>query len=345
MKKIFVSSLFAAALIASANAQATFIAGSLSIVTPNTDDEFTVEIGPVAGRVQIFGAAGVPDGQVFLGVTSIAINTRGGYDKVLVRSEVANPPSLNIVTGLGDSELDLDFVIPPVASALSTVRVSGGPTLDKVIVRLNSAAQTLTTNWAVDLGNGLNEGLVFVESPSASQALNFNFNLVGGNGIDRWEAIALSQAARVNWSASGRFGAGNDELQLKGTGNGSSVAAFSGSVDMGLGDDFLNLDMSENASAALNGTWATGAGADTATVTTTGNLLGTGTLNTGDGNDKAIINAFRITGSPSVQMGAGDDLLEMLSNQIATGNPRSDGGLGFDQFKGLGTPINFEQFN
>lgn len=345
MKRQLLSALAALGLSVVSFAQASQAGGALTLVTGATDDSFTVEVGPTPGRVQVFGALTVPDGRVFTGVTSLIIRTNLGNDKVNVKVESTSIPSIDINTGEGFSEVDVDLKVAPTPSAASTLRVVGGSTLDKVMVQIDSAAASLSTNWFIDGRGGLNEGVAFIQSNDPSALCSAALTLLGGADMDKWEVLANTKASTLRLNMAGSLGAGMDSFLLKAGGNGATSAFLASTLDMGADADTMNIEMIEVASTAATGQWSAGAGDDLLSANFAGGLTGSATFNMGDGADLALFNAGRWAASLRLLMGAGDDMLEMNSVQTPTGATFSDGGLGFDSFKGFGSRAGFEQIN
>ncbi|MDX2065337.1 MAG: hypothetical protein SFX74_06300 [Fimbriimonadaceae bacterium] len=345
MKKTLLSAFALIAVQSVVFAQAVQSGSTLTIVTPNTDDSFTVEVGQIPGEARVFGAPGVIDGALFRGISSIVIRTNGGNDKVAVKVEAVTVPSIDINTGAGQSEVDLDFKVFATPSASSTVRVVGGDDLDKVLVEMDSAAQRLTCNWTMDLRGGLNEGFAFVQSNDPSLSSAITINTFGGLDLDNWSVLMGINAPSQTVNLGGNLGAGMDGYLFSAKGNQRSNLALRSNLDLGLDMDKALYEVSEMATTTTSGQLLTGGGNDVLEAKFGGTLQGTGVFNTGDGDDLAVIGADRIAGAPRLLMGAGNDFAEMNAFLGFTGSPSSDGGAGFDAFKGIGLASNFEQIN
>jgi hypothetical protein len=344
MKQLLFTAFIAASLATTAFGQATQSGGTLLINTPNTDDSFTVEVGPTPGTLQIFGAPGIVDGAAFRGVTNIVIRTNGGFDKVNVKVESTVVPSLDINTGAGISEVDLDFKVFPTVSASSTIRYVGGDDIDKVLIECDSAAQRLTTNWNIDARGGLNEGFAYVQSNDPSLTSVNTINIFGGADLDNWTVQAGVKSNTLRMNVGGNLGAGMDNLNVLAKGNITTTATLVANMDLGLGMDKLGIDFAEVATTNFAGAFRAGGDADVLEAKFSGLLQGTGILDAGDGDDLTVVNADRVAGSLRLLMGAGNDFTEFNAGTFA-GTPSSDGGLGFDAFKGIGRAVNYEQIN
>lgn len=345
MKQLILAALATVSLTAIATGQAVQAGGTLTITTPNTSDTFTVEVGPLPGLVRIFTAPGIPDGRTFFGVNNLVIRTNGGDDKVFVKVESTVVPAMDIHTGAGASEVDVAIKVQPVASAVSTIRVQGSDLDDKVVLNADSSAQSLRTNWTVLLGAGNNEGSSIVVSGPRSRESLHSLSVVGGAGVDRWESIHDMKATTLTGSYNVNLGGGDDEMILRGKGNGSSRSEMTSNIQLGAGFDKLDVELTDVLTTLATGQMQTGAQDDLLSAKFDGTLLGNLSLGTGDGNDVLFLIAGLVNGSPRIHMGNGNDVTEFLAPSVFSGSPLSDGGAGFDQFKGIGQAINYEQFN
>lgn len=346
MNRFLITSIAALAFGAMASAQAVFSAGTLTITQPNTDDAFTVEVGPAAGLTRIFTATGIPDGLTFRGVTRLVIRTNGGADKVYVKVEAPVAPAIDIETGIGESEVDIALKTSALGSAASSIRVVGGDQNDKTSITLDSlATNVLSLNWSVDARGGLNETAAYVISDNRTNQTNMVYSVLGGSDFDSVLLDMSSKAASMAVSLRGSLGASMDKLEIRAKGDTLTNSTFTSNFDLGAGMDEASIDFSDVISTTYNGALNTGTEMDQLSASFGGDLAGTGAFITGDGNDVAKFFAGRFTSAVRVFMGAGSDLTEFNTVRPSLVLPYADGGLGIDHLKGRATSVGYEIFN
>lgn len=340
--------LAAAGLVPAAAGQVTKVGSTLRITTGAADDDFKVISGPVPGYTEVHNVAGVPSGITFMGISRIEINTNGGLDKVQIESYSASPPALFINTGTGESLVNIDMLVPPTAAPVtSTIRVTGGSQIDVVNFNVESFADSITMVWDVLAGGGFNEtkAVFLSDIPSSFTALDMGIS--GGAGNDTASIEVNSRADVTALNLDGNLGAGFNEYKAMGKGSGASETNLSTALVTGNGIDKVLLEFTESALTTWQGTIDTFGGADEVVALFPSALTGYWKVATGEGNDKGyvLVNG-PISGTARYFLEGGNDFLEFLADNVLPGSSIvSDGGPGIDEFKGVGTALNFEKLN
>ena len=327
--------------VSAANAQVTLSGSTLTIVTGNGDDKVQVKVE--ASGTRVFDIPGVNDNINYGFITALVIRTNGGLDKVQILVENRPAPTIDINTGAGISEVDMD--LKHYGAGPTGVRVTTGNEDDKILIEADTNTSASQLNLTINAGSGKNETLINMESdlsPAALMGINLNIN---GGAQDDLVLIEMgNNLNQITASVSGSLGGGLDNFLLKTKTFQSGATNLNFNLDMGDGLDSFSVSTSESATTTFNGSVRTGLDGDKVEVTTSGILQGNPTIDTGDGNDEVkVFSLGALAATLRTLAGSGDDKVEIFSGIPGSASSAfSDGGPGFDIFAGIGTVVNFE---
>ena len=342
-------SLAALALAGVSLGQATQQGSTLNVLGSPGSDVLSIRFVQLAGNVEVFGVPGTPDGTLFTGVTKLDLKTFAGTDIVDLQILTAIVPELLVDTGAGESQVGVLFNVPStLAPVTSVASITGGADKDTVLLDITSSAANVAMNWNVTAGDGQNETNVKYSSNVGGGSTLLNWRYAGGMGEDKVLLDIVSGADTVGLGALVNTGASNDEFLVKVSGDSQTVAALSVLGRLGTGGDTALVDVTNVGQTLVRGGIDAGEGADTIEYITSSSLRGSPVLFGAGGNDtlKFTVNGSLLAGSqPRIIAGDGNDDVSMLVWGSLLGSPFSDGGAGFDYFRGVGTRINFEEIN
>lgn len=144
-----------------AGATATQTGSRLVVDGSGGPDSIGIEVGPVPGRVTLFGVPGVPDGQIFDRVTDIAVSTFGSNDVVKMKIE-ATDIGVEMDTSVGNDSVTVDMkTLPGVSAATAAFAFDTSVGTDSVEIKLESFASDLAL--AVDFDTSISSDKVKVQ--------------------------------------------------------------------------------------------------------------------------------------------------------------------------------------
>lgn len=341
--------LAALALAGSSFGQATQQGSTLTILGSQGGDVLSIRFLQVAGEVEVFGVPGTPEGTLFTGVTKLDLKTLAGTDIVDLQILSATVPELLVDTGVGESQVGVLFNVPSSLALVSSVAtITGGPDKDTVLLDITTASANVALNWAVAAGDGPNETNVKYSTNVGGGSSLLNWRYTGGAQEDKVLLDIVSAADSIGVGALVNTGASNDEFLVKVSGDSNTVAALSVLGRLGAGGDTALVDVTNVGQTIVRGGIDAGEGNDTLEYITSSSLRGSPVLYGAGDNDtlKFTVNGSLLAGSqPRIIAGDGNDDVSMLVWGSLLGSPFSDGGAGFDYFRGVGTRINFEEIN
>lgn len=337
------AAVVACSLYAVSLAQVTFVDGSLTIVTGAADDQFKVIVGPVNGRVALFGVPGTPDGTFFNGVQKITMRTNAGYDKIEVETYSTVLPNININTGTGLSEVWYNAQVPiHNGRTISRLTLTGNSADDKFFGTVYSRARDVRLVWNVNARGGNNEAHVLLESPYATNTIDLQVGYQSEFGDDKLLVESNTFAPKITALLNATMGDGNDELVQKIIS--LQPADIQSNMNVNLGEGSWNHGIFEfvgqNSNLTLSGQVSGGNGEETFEVKAEMNVNTSLVLNGAGGNDIMLYDIKQsMWGSPQLLGGHGNDHMSFLVEGGRFGNPFVDGGPGYDIFVGWATTI------
>lgn len=346
LEKTVTRGLALLALSSIAAAEATFSAGTLTVIGTPSEDVITVVFDVTPGHARVFGVAGTPDGTLFTGVERLVANTLASMDIVNVQILSATPPELDLDTGAGDSQVRVDIQTPfGLAPTYSKARVRGGPQKDSVLFEVNENAFGGTYDYVVFGGEGENDATVKFSSDVLGGVSTLNWRAFGGGSTDKMLVDVSTKADEFIVNGLGlTFGAG-DEWIVKVAGDANTTARIQNAARLGSGGDTARIDVSNCSNAVVRGGTDGGDGDDVIELVTTSDMQASPLLLGGAGHDVLLVNVGQslLAGSaPRILAGSGNDTVSMLVGSDVLGAPFSDGGPGVDSFTGVGVAVNFE---
>lgn len=337
-------------LAGTASGQSVTVSGGAMTINTSayaTDQQIEIEIGPVPGEVRLSGVLGAPATQYF-GISSIDLTTGPRNDAVEFRIFTGDAPAITASTGAGNSDVKVLYELASsIMDASSSVTVTGGTGEDKVFFGVHSFARAFAANWVTNQGAGTNETFAAIDSPEASQLLSVSLASTGTSGIDKYELVAVSNAASINLSASPTTGGGNDSAIVTVDTLGPGTVNVATLASLGAGVDLFELNnISRGGPANFSGSVNGGADSDTIKFSSEANGRVLMAFNGALGNDNIDFFAKgNVTGRPRLLGAGGDDYLKLVVDGPRLATPFIDGGAGFDIAFGFGTIINCEQVN
>lgn len=289
--------------------------GTQNIVTGNGND--TIKLS--AGNIALNSGAG-DDLVTILDLQELqqaSINLGDGDDQLNV---TGHNGLAKVTASLGNDKINLTGVNTQISD-------SGG---DNVI---NIDNHELMTNATNTLRLGANEDIVNLTSDGTSSISlgngNNQLNLVG-NGINSITAGVDNDSINIVGGVSNKLslGAGYNQVDVRGS--------MSNAITTGLGNDIINVQSGDNIIRAGDGenvirvvslgtqNIVTGAGNDSIELNS-GNII----LNSGAGNDNIVLNQSSTSSNNSINLGDGDDFIEI---NAAGGSSTINGSTGNDQF-------------
>ncbi len=321
--------------------------GVLTITTSNASDSFTLFVGEQGpGTVVLNAVPGVPDGTTYFDVTSIVISTLGGNDAVEVFASGETFPTVSIDLGAGQNEVVAQYnatvgAIAPVAQ----LSVLGGTGADKVTATINSDALGFTSAFNFMLGEGFNNTFVQWTSQSPGED-TLNLRVRGGGTVDTLGVAIEGLLSNPVLNLDAALGGGSDAVAVDAKSITLGEITANLAMDLGAGNDNATFNFAEATTSILSGSILGAGGADTIEITLNRDLAGAFTVDSGAGNDLIKVVAGNVIfGAPRLLAQGGNDIVELSGTADPFATPFSDGGPGFDAFKGVPVFINFEQIN
>ncbi len=328
---------------------ATVVGGRLSVVTSAADQSAKVEVR--GGTTRLFGFAGLPDGQTYVNLTGIAVQTGAGSDKIEFDIESPNSLDISANNGTGPAETSVKWKLQAGGMTPSAnIAISGAPSgASKVNVEVDNESNSASIG--IDAGTAT-EVAAKVNSSNTSSFLRTAFN-----------AAAPKTSLEINSAASAleldiRAGAlaSNDELTYKVSQSRAATISANWNVDGGAGDDKIEASLSTSGSTVTHrGSFFGRGGNDFIKVETDGFATVTGlTINGGLGDDQleqVVKGRFQMSQTLGTTM-IGADGTDYLTLSTDTGifgtglpndiNPIINCGAGSDFFKAFGQIIGCE---
>ena len=289
--------------------------GTQNIVTGNGND--TIKLS--AGNIALNSGAG-DDLVTILDLQELqqaSINLGDGDDQLNV---TGHNGLAKVTASLGNDKINLTGVNTQISD-------SGGNNM------INIDNHELLTNATNTLRLGANEDVINIISDGTSSISlgngNNQLNLVG-NGINSITAGVDNDSINIIGGVSNKLslGAGDNQVDVRGS--------MSNAITTGLGNDIINVQSGDNIIRAGDGenvigvvslgtqNIVTGAGNDSIELSS-GNII----LNSGAGNDNIVISQSSTSSNNSINLGDGDDFIEI---NAAGGSSTINGSTGNDQF-------------
>lgn len=320
--------------------------GRLSIVTSNADQSAKVEVRGATTR--LFGFAGLPDGQAYVNLTGITVQTGSGNDKI--EFDIESSASLDIAAwnGTGPSETTVKWKIQAGSlSPAANIVVNGTPLgSNKINIEVdnesNSASVSIDAGVATETAAKINSSgnSNFLRTTFAASAPKTSLEVNSGAA-----ALELDiRSAALN---------SNDELIYKINQSRAGTVSANWNLDSGAGDDKIEALLTTSGSTVTHrGSIVSRAGNDTVLVETDAFATISGlTLNGGAGDDhlsQIVKGRFQMSQTLGTTLlgGDGTDYLTLETNTgiFGTGLPRDinpiiNCGAGSDFFKVFGQII------
>lgn len=313
--------------------------------TAGTDD-IRLQIGPGAGELRVFGAAGVPDGSLFLGVQEVRLDTGAEDDTVTLAGSLTATLRFDLLTGTGSDQVFSQFTIPATPGTdpiFAFVHVDAGSGDDELIHQLVNQRNTFALDTRFVGGAGtdtlqlsmdasaltVDRQAVFIDADPGTEADSVDVNVASAATLAllqmSTEASAESESVSAVWNQT-RTGivltefdllSGSVSIDLLGQ---TSFFVPGGRILGGVLDDNLSLNIG-GVAVILNLTLDGGFGQDSIELLCGRNLWGAPVLAGGLGDDalKLIVEGLQILdlGIPLIDGGPGIDLAD-APNVIAT---------------------------
>lgn len=311
-------------------------------------------VGPVQGRVEVFGLPDIADGNIYNGIK--AINWRSGTGTDVIQFEVTqtNDFDITVNTGTSDAEVQTKWIIPAGASTTITpsLNLTTGPGAKKVQMELESFTRNVNFALIGRMGAGPTDfrgNLQFKQGgQSAAATVDFRFS---GVREDKADLLVDNEARRLNLTLSPSL---MSELVTKIVSDDPSDSArVNFRPTANAGGSKIGFELTSSApQVMLNHTVSGGAGPDDINLGLTtlnpASVTSTVNMNLGQGNDKLGLKYDGLSSNQNVfsgpiNLGGGDDEAKLEFRGVTNYAFSLDCSDGTDKATGFfGTVVNCE---
>jgi hypothetical protein len=311
-----------------------------------------INVGPVKGRVEVFGIPNVADGTVYNNIQAIKWISGAGDDKITFEVNQNADFDIDVDTGTSNADIQTKWIVPAgsLTAITPSLKIKTGPGQKNIGMTLESFSPEVAFSLLGDVGAGTTELKTDLQYKQGSQiagaTIDFQFGSAQGN---KAELLIESEASNNNFDISPKllselvtkiraFGGGTSNVKF-------NPQTFTGGGKIGFelngGATFTNLDYN------ILG----GAGMDEATLNLTtirnSSIKSNFNIDLGQANDKLEVlfngpqgNTNTFTGS--INMGGMDDEAKLEFMGLTNYGISMDCGAGFDKAIGFINPLNCE---